>query len=81
MVDIDAALDEADRKAWEALARYKFMMFGFWAAFWVHLNKISGQNRSNPWKPIVIQARRLKDEWLNAKEEEKGGKSKSEPNN
>jgi len=67
-LDIDAALDEADRKAWEALARYKFMMFGYWAAIWVHLNKISGQNRQNPWMPIVIEARHLKDEWLNAKE-------------
>lgn len=65
-IDIDAALDEADRKAWEALARYKFQMFGYWASVWVHLNKISGQNRQNPWKPIVHEARRLKDEWLNA---------------
>jgi len=65
-LDIDSALDEADRKAWESLARYKFQMFGYWASVWVHLNKISGQNRPNPWKPIVIEARRLKDRWLNA---------------
>ena len=29
-------LDEAERKAIDALGRYKFQMFGYWAAIWVH---------------------------------------------
>lgn len=50
-------LDEAECKAWDALARYKFQMFGYWAAIWVHLNRIGGFKRPNPWKSIVLAAR------------------------
>lgn len=50
-------LDEAEQKAWAALARYKFQMFGYWAAIWVHLNRISGAKRANPWKELVALAR------------------------
>jgi hypothetical protein len=50
-------LDEAEQKAWDSLARYKFQMFGYWAAIWVHLNRISGENRPNPWKKLVSAAR------------------------
>ncbi len=35
---LEEALNEAEAKAWAALANYKFMMFGYWAAIWVHLN-------------------------------------------
>jgi len=52
-----AELEEAERKAWDALARYKFQMFGYWAAVWVHLNRISGENRRNPWRKLVLVAR------------------------
>jgi len=55
---LQAELDEAERKAWEALARYKFQMFGYWCALWVHLNRISGENRRNPWRDLVLQARK-----------------------
>ncbi len=50
-------IDIAERKAWDALARYKFMMFGYWAAIWVHLNRISGQKRENPWRDLVREAK------------------------
>ncbi len=50
---MEKAIAEAESKAWEALARYKFHMFGYWAAIWVHLNKISGGKRPNPWKKLV----------------------------
>ena len=50
-------LDEAEAKAWESLARCKFMMFGYWAAMWVHLNRIGGFKRPNPWKSLVLTAR------------------------
>jgi hypothetical protein len=52
-------LDEAEKKAINSLARYKFNMFGYWAAIWVHLNRISGQNRPNPFKRLVQTAREM----------------------
>jgi len=55
-------LDEAERKAWDSLARYKFAMFGYWAGIWVHLNRISRAQRSNPWKQLVRVARKIKEE-------------------
>ena len=51
-------LVDAEQKAWDALARYKFWMFGYWAGVWVHLNRISGQKRANPWKVLVQAARK-----------------------
>lgn len=57
-----AELEQAERKAWEALSRYKFQMFGYWCSVWVHLNRISGENRPNPWRDLVLRARsRLSD--------------------
>ena len=50
-------LTEAETKAWDALARYKFQMFGYWAAIWVHLNKIEGRRRPNPFRRVVDHAR------------------------
>jgi len=54
---LNAELDEAQAKAWDALSRYKFQMFGYWAGIWVHLNRISGQKRANPWRDLVMTAR------------------------
>lgn len=53
-----AELDEAEIKAWDALGRYKFQMFGYWASIWVHLNRISQAKRPNPWKRLVLEARK-----------------------
>ena len=50
-------LDEAEMKAWDALGRYKFQMFGYWAAIWVHLNRLSNGRRQNPWRCLVQSAR------------------------
>jgi hypothetical protein len=58
--NLASELSEAEAKAWDALGRYKFQMFGYWAAIWVHLNKIGGFNRSNPWKDLVMAAREKK---------------------
>lgn len=52
-----AELDEAELKAIDALARYKFAMFGYWAGIWVHLNRISHARRRNPFGHIVAAAR------------------------
>ncbi len=50
---LDKDIEEAEQKAWDALGRYKFQMYGYWSAIWVHLNKIRGGKRSNPWREIV----------------------------
>lgn len=50
-------LEEAEAKAWDSLSRYKFQMFGYWAAIWVHLNRIGGFKKPNPWKCLVDAAR------------------------
>lgn len=55
--ELQRELDVAQAKAWDALARYKFQMFGYWAAIWVHLNRIGGFNRPNPWSALVGVAR------------------------
>lgn len=56
-INIDDKLDEAERKAWDSLGRYKFLMFGYWSGVWVHLNQIAGSRRPNPWKELVQVAR------------------------
>lgn len=48
-----AGMTEAEAKAWESLAKYKFWMFGYHAAQWVLLNRVSGQRRPNPWRDLV----------------------------
>ena len=51
-------LDEAELKAWDSLSRYKFQMFGYWAAIWVHLNRIGEFKRPNPFKDLVNRAKK-----------------------
>jgi hypothetical protein len=53
----EQALAEAERKAWDSLARYKFQMFGYHAAQWVLLNRVLGSGRRNPFKALVALAR------------------------
>lgn len=60
---LNADLDEAAFKAIDALSRYKFMMFGYWAAIWVHQNRISGQRRPSPFKALVAMARKQLQEF------------------
>lgn len=55
--NLAAELAEAEKKAWGALSRYKFAMFGYWAAIWVHLNRIGGFKKKNPWRGLVDWAR------------------------
>jgi len=47
----------AYQKAIESLAKYKFMMFGYWAGIWVHLNKLGQTNEANPFKEFVDLAK------------------------
>lgn len=52
---------EAFEKALNSLARYKFIMFGYWAAIWVHLNQIDDDKEPNPFKELVQKAREMKN--------------------
>lgn len=56
---IEREMAEAEEKAFDSLARYKFQMFGYWAAIWVHLNRISGLKKPNPFRELVMTARRV----------------------
>lgn len=50
---------EAFESAVDSLARYKFMMFGYWAAIWVYLNQLDSNKESNPFKELVEKAREI----------------------
>jgi hypothetical protein len=50
-------LEDAEAKAWKALSGYKFMMFGYWAAVWVHLNRVGKFRYKNPFKGLVKAAK------------------------
>lgn len=66
MSDLRATLEtdlaEAERKAWDSLARYKFFMFGYHAADWVKINRRLGGERWNPFKDLVDAARAKRTE-------------------
>lgn len=59
MEKIEEDMAEAEAKAIVSLSRYKFVMFGYWAGVWVHLNRISGLNQPNPFKKLVQVAKEL----------------------
>lgn len=52
-MNIEQERQEAETKAWRSLARYKFMQFGYWAAVWVHLNRLSPAQKRNPFTSVV----------------------------
>ncbi len=54
-----AEIDQAEAKALDSLARYKFAMFGYWAGIWVHLNRLEDKRRPNPFKALVLKARHI----------------------
>ncbi len=58
---IDEAKQEARKKAFDSLARYKFIMFGYHAALWVTLNKLDTNNEPNPFSSLVNLARETED--------------------
>lgn len=60
---------ESKDQAIDALARYKFMMFGYHAAVWVHLNQIDSNKEHNPFRPLVEKAREIQREALGKFEE------------
>ena len=56
---IKEAKAEAFETAIDSLARYKFMMFGYWAAIWVHLNQLDADKEHNPFKELIEKAREI----------------------
>lgn len=60
--DLEHELGIAEIKAWAALADYKFMMFGYWCAIWVHINRMGDFKKPNPFKPLVDLAKEVNDE-------------------
>jgi len=56
---------DAYERAIDSLARYKFMMFGYWAAIWTHLNQIDDNKESNPFAPFVRKSRELQSQQAN----------------
>ncbi len=57
---LDQEIQEAADKAIDSLARYKFVMFGYWAGVWVHLNRIEGKRRPSPFRALVHNAREIR---------------------
>ena len=58
---LDHEIQEAAAKAIDSLARYKFVMFGYWAGVWVHLNRIEGRRRPSPFRALVHAARVIRE--------------------
>lgn len=52
--------DLAYTRAIDSLSRYKFMMFGYWAALWVIFNQMSPTKKPNPFSTLVQLARSIK---------------------
>ena len=57
--DIKKKKEEALDKAIDNLGRYKFLNFGYWAAIWIHMNQLSGKRDPNPFKSLVLLARKM----------------------
>lgn len=52
--------EEALRKAMDSLSRYKFLMFGYWAASWVKLNSLLGdEKKQSPFAALVRTAKEV----------------------
>lgn len=51
------AMKDAETKAWQALAGYKFWMFGYHAGRWVNYNNLLDKKQENPFRSAVKLAR------------------------
>src|SRR5689334_11762365 len=54
---LQSDLEDAQRKAWVSLARWKFLQFGYWAADVVKLKRRLGRGREPIFKELVEAAR------------------------
>ncbi len=55
---LERDMDEAEKKAHNNLAKYKFYNFGYWAAIWVYLNRAGNFKRPNPFVDYVQLAKK-----------------------
>ena len=55
---LEKEMKDAERKAFDSLGRYKFEMFGYWSSRWVMLNRVGGFGKANPFKDLVLLARK-----------------------
>lgn len=53
-----AAMADAERRAWESLAKYRFQKFGHYAELWASLAKVSGKSLRNPFAVVASVGRR-----------------------
>lgn len=51
-------MQEVELRAWDALSRYKFYLFGYWACHWVNLNRYASLKYPNPFHGLVKIAKR-----------------------
>jgi len=56
---LEADLAGAERKAWDALARWKFWMFGYHAADVIKIKRRLGRGREPFFKDLVLFARKV----------------------
>lgn len=71
--EIESKKEEARVKAITNMARYKFMNFGYWAAVWIHLNRLSGKKTPSPFRPFVdlaVDRLQLEEMYSNVKVDE-----------
>lgn len=73
-MNLKVAKSEAKYKTVDALSRYKFMMFGYWAAIWVHLNQLDDRKEPNPFKQLVQKARQMQEGFLLMEKQKTGFK-------
>jgi len=55
-----ADLDEIAWKALNALARRKYMMFGYYASIWVYQNRCSGLRQPSPFTALSDRSELLR---------------------
>ena len=58
-LEIKIQRTNAERKAWDSLSRYKFYMFGYWAATWVKYNQLlpADRRKPSPFAGLVKEAK------------------------
>tara|TARA_R100000951_G_scaffold55160_1_gene46331 strand:+ start:1633 stop:1839 length:207 start_codon:yes stop_codon:yes gene_type:complete len=60
--NIEKELANCELQAIKSLAGYKFIMFGYWAAQWVLLNRVGKTKRPSPFKRLVHLSREILEE-------------------
>jgi len=58
---LEKLMAEHQSKALTSLAGYKFLMFGYHAATWANLEKLSKRRHPNPFSDLVVMARENRD--------------------